>query len=248
MLSRFQTCWIGIAAVITASVSPLHADHLALYDFEGDWLKSYAAASGVTAGNFFWSATGLTQVTQATKGDNSSDPFPTSAATGFDGWGPSDYSALSFRSVEAAGTSEAGAIANNDYVAFAITPHENVSLNLSLLEFKLSMSGTSGANTFFVRSSLDNYGTTLLSGTITTNYQKFSINLAELGFVNISQTVQFRIYFYTPGAVPSGSASNYVDKVLLQGTAIPEPNGFILLTAAGALFLLCRSSFGGKRA
>lgn len=174
---------------------------------------------------------GLTQTAQGTdEGDKTSDPFATSEATGYNGY---KQNALSIRSSEASQTTPEEAISKNSYVAFTITPQEDLAMSLSLLEFKLTMSSNNAADQFFVRSSLDNYAADLIAGTLSTSYQKFSINLAEMGFMKLDQGVTFRIYLYG-GSSGSSSARNYLDKVLLQGTvsAVPEP-GSVTLLAAG---------------
>jgi len=115
------------------------------------------------------------------------------------------------------GTStEANAIAGNDFNTFSITVAGGYSLTLTQLSF-LHRRSTTGATNWFVRSSLDGYASNVATGTSGTSDATASVTLGA-SFANLTGTVTFRIYAY--GASSStGTWRN--DNVSLTGTVAP---------------------------
>jgi len=148
----------------------------------------------------------------------------------------------------------ADALSAGTYFSFQVAPQSGQTLNLTSLDFSGALYGAGSAGsytaTFFVRSSLDNYGTTV-GNPFSVSYQlnsspsftNTSINLTDLSFQNLSGPITFRIYLYDSGIA---ATNRYVglDNVVLNGVVIPEPTIGLLLGTGLALIWLrrrCRS-------
>jgi len=141
------------------------------------------------------------------------------------------------------GTSEAAAVAMDDYVAFTVTPHAGYELDLTNMTYA-SNAGTSlfGPVTFFVRSSVDGYAVTL--GSVTRTSQFFSgstVDLSGAWFQNLTTATTFHIYLYDGGKDSTADAGR-VDALALHGTVlvVPEPSALLLLAGMGAAAGLAR--------
>jgi len=149
-------------------------------------------------------------------------------------------------------TTESGAVSSGDYFEFTVRVNagSGQQFNLSNLSFDYGL-GTGGtypnssfAASFFVRSSLDSYATTLGSiySVETTDgasvSQKWgttaSISLSASPFQGASE-VTFRIYNYNSASVASAFAR--LDNVTVQGVLIPEPSAGFLLGIGMLAFL-----------
>ena len=81
----------------------------------------------------------------------------------------------------------------SEYLTYTITPNSNYLLKLDSIRFAHVAEENQSANTWYVRSSLDNYNTDIASGPINVNQQTALIILPSANFNNIG-TVTFRIY------------------------------------------------------
>lgn len=226
-------CSIGIAVAAHSQTI------VARYDFEdgGTFNASTDTDAGSVASNFTNGA-GLVGFSSSTIGDNSTLPFSSSTATG-DVNGSADGALFTGSSADQ--TTQAGAVTNNDYFTFTITPGAGFTYSFSALQFKLAFTSSNPApESFFVRSSAT--GTTDLSiGTITTTrtadgaFQLFATDLSGIGALqNVTAAVEFRIYFYNPDGVTS-TTGDRIDKILLEATVIPEPSTYVMIGLGGAL-------------
>jgi hypothetical protein len=130
------------------------------------------------------------------------------------------------------GTSEAAAVAANDYVAFTITPQAGYDLDLSSLTYSCIGGAPSfGPMTFFLRSSVDGFAATLDTVTRTNQFPTGrTIDLTGPSFQNLATATTFRVYLYDGGNNSTDDAGR-VDSVVLNGTVavVPEPSVLSLL-------------------
>jgi hypothetical protein len=111
----------------------------------------------------------------------------------------------------------------NAYLQFNINgnPGYYLVLNSVTLVIRRSSTGSpagSGPNAWSLRSSLDNYATDIITGTMTLNYATFTIALPA-AFQSIPSAVTFRVYGYNM-TVSSGGNSRFVfDNISIQGQA-----------------------------
>ncbi|HEY8965547.1 MAG TPA: hypothetical protein VIM58_03835 [Candidatus Methylacidiphilales bacterium] len=158
--------------------------------------------------------------------------------------------------------SEVDAVAGNDYYTFTITASAGQTLNLSTLTFNIATQGgtSSGSDaTFFVRTSLDNFSTTVGSGEVSTPsttlsaYTPVTIDLSGAAYQNLS-TITFEIFDYnTIGNVDplTSRAIDRIQTVALTGAvvaaAVPEPSSTLLLGGSFLLFAACQVIRRGRR-
>lgn len=227
---------ISAAAVFSLVFSSFAvADIVARYDFEDGSITSSDADPNSTAGIFIPSA-GLTYAS-STVGDNQATPFTTSAATG-DVNGSPDSNLIG----GADQSTQAGALTNNDYLSFTLTPTAGFSYTFTQLDFKLAASGANFADGFFVRTNLTG-SINIASGTFTSvqssdgAFDLFTVNLSGIAELqNVSSAVEFRFYLYNPDA-GSTSDSVRIDKIFLQADVIPEPATWTMF-GLGAVLLV----------
>lgn len=145
---------------------------------------------------------------------------------------------------------EAASATSTDYLTFTVTAGGSNKLNLSALSFDYAYSftgaGTTTANvaTYDVRSSVDNYASSI--ATFTANAQSTgtnpvwspaSVGLTAAAYQDLS-SITFRIMLADDGSTSATSFLRF-DSVVLSGvvTAIPEPSTYALFAGAGGLAL-----------
>lgn len=89
----------------------------------------------------------------------------------------------------------AGAVANNDYFQFTITPTSGNQISITEVFFNYERSGT-GPTEGALRSSVDGYTTNLATFTGLLNNSSHTVDLSGAGITNQSSTVTFRLYLY----------------------------------------------------
>jgi hypothetical protein len=118
------------------------------------------------------------------------------------------------------GTNEVTAILSHDYFEYTLSPQPLQTLSLAELSFEYRLSEGESHATLFVRSSADNYASTLGSAAITgsNTWQIKTVSLA--GVVALQHrfdAVTFRIYAYQPDASPA-AAQISIDNVTVSGS------------------------------
>ena len=112
-------------------------------------------------------------------------------------------------------------INNNDYISFVVTANSGWVLNLngnSAMTFDFASGQINKGVNWAVRSSVDNYGANIATGSTTaTTFSQGTVNLAD-SYNNLS-TITFRIYGWNPANVDL-----LFDNITLNGVvAVPEP-------------------------
>ena len=130
----------------------------------------------------------------------------------------------------------ADAITNEDYFEFTVTPVLGKSLTLTELEFSaiytiLTSAGVNG--TVFVRSSVDNYATDLVSTTLVRGEAYSTVNV-PLGaaFAQVPTPITFRFYLYDDTDTLQDGVR--IDDIFVRGSAGPLPPGVqqVIITAS----------------
>ena len=122
------------------------------------------------------------------------------------------------------GWTAAGTPDVNGYVQFSVSGASGYYLTLTgvTLIQRRSNTGTpqgSGPTSWALRSSLDNYATNIITGTMTHDYATATISLPA-AFSSIPSAVTFRLYGYNATTASGGGISRYVfDNISVQGTA-----------------------------
>ncbi|HEY4334608.1 MAG TPA: hypothetical protein VGM89_01890 [Puia sp.] len=116
-----------------------------------------------------------------------------------------------------------GALDVNAYLQFSVGPSSGfyVKLNSVTLAIRHSTLGTSagsGPLTFSLRSSLDGYATDLMTGTLTTTYQNFTVTLPS-AFQALMSSVSFRVYGYNQVTTTGGSNRFVFDNISVAGSS-----------------------------
>lgn len=133
----------------------------------------------------------------------------------------------------------ADAVTNQDYFEFTVTPAFGKCLTLTELEFSALyalVTNTAAVNgTVFVRSSLDNYATDLVSTTVVRSEPYRAVNI-PLGaaYSQVLTPVTFRFYFYDDTDTAQDGVR--IDDIFVRGSANPLPPGAqqVILTASDA--------------
>jgi autotransporter-associated beta strand protein len=125
----------------------------------------------------------------------------------------SPFLRTTFTSVAA--TPEAAVAAEADF-KFTLTANDGVILNLTSLVFDVMRGGASEPRGYEVRSSVDNYATSLGTAAVPTvrpTFTNVTISLAAPQFQGLS-SITFKIYSYSPG---TGASVDY-DNITINGT------------------------------
>jgi hypothetical protein len=117
-----------------------------------------------------------------------------------------------------------GALDQNAYLQIPVAPNSGyfLVLNSMTLTMRHSTTGTSagsGPLTWSLRSSLDGYTSDLATGTLTTSYQNYTINLPS-AFQYTTGTIRFRVYGYNQVTTTGGSNRFVFDNISLSGSSI----------------------------
>lgn len=136
-------------------------------------------------------------------------------------------------------TTEAAAVANDDYFSIVLKPASGYKLNLTDVTVYAYNGGGVGsvARSFSIRSSLDNFEAVL--GAYSYTGQQSGTPVTTLsGFTGLTQQVEFRVYEYTTAA-----AGLIFDNLSVGGTvvAVPEPASLMVLLPAAGLLLRRRA-------
>ncbi|EIP96675.1 PEP-CTERM putative exosortase interaction domain-containing protein [Opitutaceae bacterium TAV1] len=151
-----------------------------------------------------------------------------------------------------ASTSEAAAVDLGNYFTFSIKPTDGNTLTLT--EVAAKVQGDVGAGlealtvTAFLRSSVDNYASTIATFTVTTPKNEGTGTATQFGtlttgtlgvaFSGLTEEVTFRLYAYVQSDAPNWTHIVRFDNIRITGstaTAIPEPATTALLAGAAVM-------------
>ncbi|MBV9008127.1 MAG: PEP-CTERM sorting domain-containing protein [Verrucomicrobia bacterium] len=136
-------------------------------------------------------------------------------------------------------STEAGAVTNNNYYTFTLTPNAGIVLDLTSLTFRYALDNSGGSTgfnaTYFVRSSIDNFATDVGSVPAsagkgkTTAFTTANIDLTASQFQNLSSAVTFRIYIYDNSNTTT--QQDLLDDVIVNGSLalVPEPSTYAMM-------------------
>ena len=153
-----------------------------------------------------------------TTAPNQVDPNATASNTTY---GPGTGSNSFFggnpgQAIAANGFNSAGFDAD-DYFGLEVSPNSGFELDLSSLTFDTRRSST-GPPSLELRSSLDNYASTVATGTASTSFPgTVSFDLSGAAFQDVTSAVTFRIYAF---GASSGSGTLRLDNVTLNGDVV----------------------------
>ena len=156
------------------------------YALTGSSFAATTVASGVTGG-----VATSNLLTSFTAGNNGYSSDPVSSA------GPASGA-----------TSAATAITADAYFYITITPTSGNSISLTTLTMNMARGGAATPRGYDVRSSADDYASTLGTADLTaqrTTFQAISIDLSGASFQGVTSSITFRIYVYAP------STANVID-------------------------------------
>lgn len=117
-----------------------------------------------------------------------------------------------------------GALDQDAYLQVPVAPNTGyfLVLNSITLTMRHSTTGTSagsGPMTWSLRSSVDGYASDLATGTLTTSYQNFTVNLPA-AFQYTTGTIRFRVYGYNQVTTTGGSNRFVFDNISIAGSSI----------------------------
>jgi|GEM_PF-1077210 hypothetical protein len=133
----------------------------------------------------------------------------------------------------------AQAIANNTYFQFTVTPNVGFEMDLSSITFDVARAGASTPRGWVLRSSIDNFSSTIATADIPTvmpTLTPITVNLSGSLYQNVFIPTTFRFYYYSPAGAQNGHFDNIILNGFVGPLSIPEPgSGFLLLLAMGGV-------------
>jgi hypothetical protein len=140
----------------------------------------------------------------------------------------------------AGSTNAAAALANNSYYSITVTAAPGNRLDLTTLQFDVGKGGDSDPRGYFIRSSVDGFGSNLFSTNLPTGPQQApalqTIDLSTLSLYQDLSSITFRFYEFVPDEVAGTLHSVDFRELELQGAAVPEPSSLGLFAVAAAGF------------
>jgi hypothetical protein len=123
------------------------------------------------------------------------------------------------------------------YYSVTLTPSAGYLLQVSSFDFGTRSTST-GPQSYSIRSSVDNYGSDIATGSIANNSTwTFKQNTFSSTLVGSTDTaITLRLYtFGGAGSPTSGTINNRIDDVFIGITAVPEPSIYAVLSGVGLL-------------
>ncbi|MEX0653001.1 MAG: PEP-CTERM sorting domain-containing protein [Phycisphaeraceae bacterium] len=232
----------GCVAVIAAVLAPLagapsaaNADEIAVYDFGTVAAPTYnsADADANSTATAFTRAAGL-----GTSGDNW--PNTLNGINTGDGNPAPEFA----QKPTGVANSQAEALSNDSYWSFTISPNTGFHVDLDSLTFDVLVANPSFPINYYVSSSVDGFDSPI-GGVVTGatgNYTvaRDPIDLSGAAYQSLTETVEFRMYLWSPESGGTAGSRWGFDNVTLNGSVIPEPASLALLGAGGLLMLMRR--------
>jgi hypothetical protein len=145
-------------------------------------------------------------------------------------------------------TTAAGAVANQEYFQFSVTPNAGRQLDLHSLVFDAARGGSQEPRGWVLRSSIDGYAASLSTAEIPTlqpTLTSFSVDLGAPAFQHLADTTTFRLYAYVQ-AIGAGQGL-FFNNMTLAGSVTPEPSTLALLGLGAGTSLVGVWRHGSRR-
>ncbi len=233
---------LGLAGMASAEL-------LAGYDFQGDD-PSVTSNHGDMTATTFGTGAGLNDVYSNWgmggfgNTDAEGNEFGSASAGGFGGKG----AAFGYKEADGSATyaaTLADSLANNVYMTFSVTPENGKFFDLESFTF-LHLRGSNAsrsAGQWALYSSVGGFtiGNEIATGTNTLQTTWVG-NVVTLGdeFNNVNSEIEFRLYIYGATSADVNKDDSTVDKVILNGTVIPEPDTIGMLSLGAMITLVIR--------
>lgn len=113
---------------------------------------------------------------------------------------------------------------SNDYMYFTITPNIGYQLNFESFDYEEERTNDNGPEDFSFRSSLDNYGSSIQSYTLTSeNATNRSIGLGASEYQGVKSAITFRLFGWDASGGSSGSREYSINNFAFLGTVTMIP-------------------------
>ena len=221
---------LAAAAVVAAATAPAQAAVLAEYRFAGGSPASIDGNPQTNAGAFMFT--------------NTTDEAPVGGPTGNADIGFSSGQGNAFIRSEATGSTQAAALADDDFFTFTVSPSDSsdvLDLDTLTLTAALQVDGSSDPlknttmATVYLTSSLDGFADEIDSDTVAAGaLESFSFDLSGTQF-NALSSITFKLSASDDGN--DNADILRLDDVVLNGTVIPEPASLALLGLGGLMLL-----------
>lgn len=112
----------------------------------------------------------------------------------------------------------------NDYMYFTITPNVGYQLNFESFDYEEERTNSSGPEDFSFRSSLDSYGSSILTYTLTNeNATNRSIGLGASQYQGVQSAITFRLFGWDASGFNSASREYSINNFAFLGTVTMIP-------------------------
>lgn len=195
-------------ALAAAAAAPAHAETIAEYTFAFRSFSPTTVAPGITASDI--NALGSLAIVEP------GNPVPDTL----------------FLGITPPATDPDQAVANDQFFQFTVAPEAGYQFDLSTLSFIGAKGGSSSPRGWVLRSSLDDFGSTIATSVIEATSPTFEWFGVDLGsaFRDVDTDLTFRVYGFAP---PTSGIGLFFDNIVLDGQValapVPEPATFGLM-------------------
>ncbi len=232
---------LALGAVALLATATSHAAFVVTYDFTGG--SPNAVVTGDLADTARITASPFTFTSTTTE---------TSASSGAGPDGGFSSAGNAFLRGDATGSTEAAALADDDFFSFTISVNNAVVDRLDLSSFTFDFGGTATATGFttnvYVQSSVDGFGTgnpVLFtdSQAIAANADNASLNTANavpVGTAAFDSLTNVTFQFRFSDTATTSPQINRFDNVVVNGAVVPEPSTVAMLLGGLGLLAMLR--------